>query len=427
MGGPLGGAGRPTRRALGITLVYVAVGAAWILLSDYAAEVLAGEISHLAAFQRAKGLGYIAATGLALFLMIRHGMKRIDSTAGSLRKSRQHAARLGEYLNAVVEAAPLAVFDITADGRIASIWNPAAERLFGVTRSEALGLRLQLTTGSIGSLAGQIRHRIDPTADLNGIGSPRSVEMDLRRADGSTFPAVVAAAQVETSGTMVVIVSDVTRLHRTADELRTALAERGVLLSEVHHRVKNNLQIISSLLSLEVRSGAPPETELVLARTRARIRAISAVHEQLYDHENLAEVDLSRYFRELCAEITRAYDPERAAALRLDCDPVMTDSERAIPLGLLLHELLWRALEDNTEARAFGEVVVGLTDAQDGFEFSVTSRGCDPPGSPWSEKGPLIQTLILQLRATVTEDSERTIRLYLAQPDLPIESTRSRE
>jgi PAS domain-containing protein len=131
--------GRTGLRALGITLISIAFGTAWILLSDRVAEVAAEEISRLAVFQRLKGLAYVALTGGALFLLIRQGMIRVHRAAVRLRKSERESARLGHYLRAIIDASPLAIFDLSAHGSIDSIWNPAAERFFGISRLRALG------------------------------------------------------------------------------------------------------------------------------------------------------------------------------------------------------------------------------------------------------------------------------------------------
>jgi two-component sensor histidine kinase len=121
-----------------------------------------------------------------------------------------------------------------------------------------------------------------------------------------------------------------------------ALAEREVLLREIHHRVKNNLQIISSLLGMQA-DGAAPEAASALGESALRVRSMALVHELLYGGEDLAHVEFSRYVETLAFELAGALCPE--AKLTLELDPVELVIDQAIPAGLILNELLTNAFK----------------------------------------------------------------------------------
>ncbi len=133
-------------------------------------------------------------------------------------------------------------------------------------------------------------------------------------------------------------------LEARSNALATALKEREVLLSEVHHRVKNNLQLVSSMLALQGRAvGA--EAKHALAEGQRRIDSIALVHEQLYGARNLSAVNLARYTEELVSELTRASGVSDRVRIELDLAEVELVPERAIPCALLVSELVTNALK----------------------------------------------------------------------------------
>jgi PAS domain S-box-containing protein len=139
---------------------------------------------------------------------------------------------------------------------------------------------------------------------------------------------------------------DITEMRESAEVLRArsnalaaALREREVLLSEIHHRVKNNLQLLSSMLALQARS-AGPETQHALGEGQRRIDSIALVHEQLYGSRNLSAVNLARYTEALIPELWRASGVGERVAVTLDLTEVELGPERAIPCGLVVSELV---------------------------------------------------------------------------------------
>jgi two-component sensor histidine kinase len=128
--------------------------------------------------------------------------------------------------------------------------------------------------------------------------------------------------------------------------MAASLAEKEVLIREVHHRVKNNLQVIASLLRLQ--ANASPDTPLAeaLRESQNRVEAMAIVHEQLYDAEDLLEVDLARHASLLVTNLFHSYgiDPARISGW-VSLDPMPMAVDRAIPAGLILNELISNALK----------------------------------------------------------------------------------
>ncbi|MBK8475659.1 MAG: PAS domain S-box protein [Opitutaceae bacterium] len=178
---------------------------------------------------------------------------------------------------------------------------------------------------------------------------------------------------------VVVTFVDITERRRTEVALRDSLREKESLLREVHHRVKNNLQIISSLLRLQAGQIDHPATSAVLHDMQGRIRSMALLHETLYRSGNLAQVDLADYLQTVCTQSLRASSRrEPAAAIRLEFNlaSVFLDATRAVPCGLLVNELVSNCLKHAFPGDRGGTVRVSLQPAR------------DPAGSPPDDEPP---------------------------------------
>jgi len=132
---------------------------------------------------------------------------------------------------------------------------------------------------------------------------------------------------------------------RAERDLRASLREKEVLLKEIHHRVKNNMQIVSSLLSLQARDVEDPAVLDLLAQSRARILSMALVHEDLYQTGNLAHVDFRHYLERLADRVRSGIAGASGVRFELDLDELNLAVDQAIPLGLLCNELFTNALK----------------------------------------------------------------------------------
>ena len=124
------------------------------------------------------------------------------------------------------------------------------------------------------------------------------------------------------------------------------MKEKEVLLKEVHHRVKNNMQVISSLLDLQASRIEDPAVNEALKDSRSRVRAMAIIHESLYQSDNMSEINLKPYLRKLAANLFRTYNTSPAnITLKIDAEDVLLDIDQAIPCGLVLNELISNSLK----------------------------------------------------------------------------------
>lgn len=139
---------------------------------------------------------------------------------------------------------------------------------------------------------------------------------------------------------------DVTASKQAQVRLQASLEEKDALLKEVHHRVKNNLQLITSLLTLQSNRSNDPAVAELLAESRDRIRSMALVHENLYRAGDFARIRMRPHIQNLCAHLIRAYGPEsQLIELVANIDDMELDLERAIPVGLIINELVSNALK----------------------------------------------------------------------------------
>jgi len=206
----------------------------------------------------------------------------------------------------------------------------------------------------------------------------------------------------------IAVITDVTERKQMEGQLRASLREKEVLLREIHHRVKNNFQVISSFLSLQSRFIEAPQLHAIFQECQNRIYAMALVHQHLYQAENLASIDFGTYLDSLAASLLRSYgvDPQRIQ-FTSTAEHVFLSVDTAVPCGLLVNELLSNALKHAFPPGQAGHLWVTLRRAADG-QLRLTVRD-DGVGLP---EGVDVQTtssfgmrlvglLAQQLRATV--------------------------
>ena len=166
---------------------------------------------------------------------------------------------------------------------------------------------------------------------------------------------------------------DITQRMAAEQALQSSLHEKEALLKEVHHRVKNNLQIISSLIRLEAGRSHQEEVKSVLGDMQGRIRSMALLHELLYRSPSLAQIDLGHYIRQLALQVFGANASKRAPIeLKLDITPVPATLDQAIPCGLLVNELITNALKHGFPGDHAGCVHVELHPVEDSTLWQIT-------------------------------------------------------
>lgn len=168
-------------------------------------------------------------------------------------------------------------------------------------------------------------------------------------------------------------------IRKQADALEVQNSEKEVLLREIHHRVKNNLQIISSLLNIQSRKVQDASAQEALKEGRARVKSMALIHQKLYSKTDLANIPFSEYITDLCRSLMQTYgDPERIQS-KLDLEDIALDVDTSIPLGLILNELITNALKYAFPDQATGTISISLQRLNEGICLTVADDGIGLP------------------------------------------------
>jgi PAS domain S-box-containing protein len=215
----------------------------------------------------------------------------------------------------------------------------------------------------------------------------------------------------ELAKTNLALQAEITERKRVEEQLRSSLKEKDVLLKEIHHRVKNNLQVISSLLNLQASSLQDQRALEIFRDSESRVRSMALIHEKLYRSKNLAQIDLSDYIRELAVFLFRSQNAQgRGITLAVQADHLFLDVETAVPTGLILNELISNALKYAFPGDRTGRIDIKLwADDDNRLNLVVADNGCGfPPGLDFRAT----QSLGLQLVNILVDQLEGAIELH---------------
>jgi PAS domain S-box-containing protein len=315
---------------------------------------------------------------LSLYMVYRSiaaDRRHILQTESALRQSE-------ERLRSVLENAEEGFFQSTREGGFLEA-NPAMARLLGYENADEL-------IGSVNDLASQ--HYVDPSQRdelwslLEKEGQVLGFDCRFRRCDGKVVWVSVNARLVKDemgrTKYMEGFSRDVTATREATERIKEALAEKEVLLREIHHRVKNNMQVISSMLNLQRVQIKDPRDLALLQESQDRVRAMSLIHESLYQSGNLADIDLKSYIASLANGLLVAYDKRGPGFdLEVEADGVRLGVDQAIPCGLVLNELISNALKHAYPGESRGLLRIKVFQADGMVHLEIEDNGIGlPPG-----------------------------------------------
>ena len=200
------------------------------------------------------------------------------------------------------------------------------------------------------------------------------------------------------------------KLRQTKKHLEISVKEKETLLKEIHHRVKNNLQLITSLLSLQAKGNPEQTIEEFLYKGQNRVKSIALIHERLYRAENLTSIDFSIYAKELLSSIFENFNVENEnISYQLESETTLLDIEKAIPLGLILNELVSNSMKHAFQGQPTGRLDIAIKNAENQVYLKVQDNGIGYENTQ-PEKGTmglqLVKLLVQQLKGTFQMDNQ---------------------
>ncbi|MFN6480396.1 PAS domain S-box protein [Nostoc sp. DedQUE07] len=293
--------------------------------------------------------------------------------------------------------------------------NPKFEQMFGYEPGELIGQHVSIVNyGDENNTPEDVNQAIS-TAVLEH--SEVIYEIYNIKKDGTPFWCSATASvfeHPEYGSVLVAIQQDITEQKQAEEKIKASLKEKEVLLKEIHHRVKNNLGIVSSLLQMQCRRTQDPVVTAILRDSQNRIASIALVHEKLYRSEDLADIDFAQYIPDLTTHLFDSYNVSSSQIqLHIQVDNASLDIETAIPCGLIINELVSNALKYAFVGNRGGKIEVKFyQEPASTLTLIIRDNGVGLPENFDSKKTKtlgitLVQGLVKQLRGKLEIDSQQ--------------------
>ena len=344
---------------------------------------------------------YAFAIGLSAFLLLKSNSRRQRFEA-----EKRYSQRLQLYIESLEQATECII--VANDEQEILFANHAIEAIHGVSPTEAVGQKLVDALVQSPKDRYKIRERVGQTGryegELPGITPQRTTEITINKVQDSklsesawisisrdiTQRKLTEAELADYQKNLESLVEDRSKAlqreigeHKEArSELAASLLEKELLLKEVHHRVKNNMQVISSLLNMQADAQGDGELSNLLGESQQRIKSMSLIHESLYQSEDLLEINFENYIRTLATGLCRFYDvPGIEVQLEIFVDRVALELDTAVPCGLIINELISNALKHGFKARDSGQAIIDIQFVKDQgwYRLSISDNGIGLP------------------------------------------------
>lgn len=342
------------------------------------------------------------------------------------RETQEKLASQGEFLGSLVENMPVGVFakDMSAGG-VYVIWNSRMTDILGVGCDEALGAtELELFDPELA------KKLIEDGNMVLKSRSPMLFEYDrlftekaIKRERYLRVIRVPLYGEDGSPSVLLGMVEDVTDLIVTNERLESSLKDKDMLIQEVHHRVKNNLQVMASLMSIQASKVSDPTLAEVLYESRNRVMAIAYVHELLYRSSDFSRLKVSEYLGDLVGALAATYGLGRDIAVKLDVDGTGLPVDKAVPCGLIVSELVTNSLKHGFDKRPSGIISVSVHTVGNLVVMEVSDDGVGTLKNVEAGSGlgmTIVQGLVRQLNATM-EISQKDGLIFMIKFPLEVE------
>lgn len=222
------------------------------------------------------------------------------------------------------------------------------------------------------------------------------------------------------------VAEDVTFQKRAEAQIRQQLREKSILLAEIHHRVKNNLAVISALLELQLDGMRNNQARCALEEAKGRIKSMAVIHDQIYHNENLSNIDFYAYILEVSEAVKQAHAVNhKNIVLHIEANNIALTLDQTIPCGLIIHELLANAYKYAFENRAQGNIWIQITEKQNKVYLIVADDGVGLTRD-WQHRGsetiglPLVEILVQQLEGVCLMGDEYATHFEISFEKKPL-------
>lgn len=318
-----------------------------------------------------------------------------------------------EKFRSVADSAVDGIITTDKDGDIVLI-NPSLKRIFGYDFDEIKGQNVTILMPE--------RYKKDFETKLQNFNSTGTHELDGKtfesiglKKNGEEFPFEISVATwgYKTDPYTTSIIRDVADRKLTEHQLQRSIKEKEMLLKEIHHRVKNNLMIISSLLSLQSRYIKDENSKTIFMESQNRARSMALIHERLYQSTDLKNIDFGDYIQTLALDLYDTYVLDKnLIKMNIETDKLNLDIDTSIPLGLILNELVTNSLKHAFSQGDNGTIDIKFQKQTDKYCLEVKDNG---KGFPKDINYKTADSLGLSLITSLSEQIDADLE-YVAYP-----------
>lgn len=298
-------------------------------------------------------------------------------------------------------AIPDLMFIITKDGTIIDF--RASSHELAITKDKIIGINIS----SIGLSDADLKLALEKIKKSLEYDTLENFEYELKVASSLNY--YEARVKRLNNREVLCIVRDITNKRKAEDKLNKSLKEKDILLKEIHHRVKNNLQIVSSLLSLQSQHIKEPDSVEVFKESQSRIISMALIHEKLYQTGDLTQINLSEYANELVNDLFRSYSVNTSRVkFKIESNDFPVDINTAIPCGLIINELITNSIKHAFPDDRNGEIKMEIRCHGENCRIKIGDNGV---GLPENLDINDVNTLGLKLVTNLTRQLDGTIEL----------------
>jgi len=263
-----------------------------------------------------------------------------------------------------------------------------------------------------------------------------SVDSDIYwKKDGTSLPVEYSAYPIidngETTGAVIAF-TDITERKKSFEKIESSLKEKEVLLREIHHRVKNNLQIISSMLNLQTNYISDKKSLAILEESRNRVRSMALIHEKLYQNESFSSLNIKDYVIELVNNLMRSYRADSRIISEINISDIFINTDTAIPLGLIINELVSNSLKYAFPDGRKGKITISLIPiTSEKFQMIISDNGVGLPENFDIKKTntlglQLVSSLVTQLDGEILLTNNAGAQLQIDFKGLNLKSSKNK-
>ena len=389
-----------------VALIYAILGALWIALTDILVDWIFEDTQKYLIAQFIKGIVFILTTSLIIYWLAKRAKL---SSEHKITSDRLNSTK--RLFDAVLASIGEAVLVVDPDGRYITNCNKAAEQLFGYSKEEMIGRTTEFL---------HIDHEhFERFAELGDDDLEKKgvfqTEYRMKRKDGSVIATFNTVSTVHHDlgwqAGVVSIIRDITESKRAREVIQENLREKEVMLKEIHHRVKNNLSIISGLLYLQSEQVENKQQALdAFEKSRYRIQSMARVHDKLYRTENLVQIDMKEYIEEMADNLMQTLQIKPDVAIEYNLDDIFLDINRAVPCGLILNELVTNAFKHAFSEQDSGRIEIELKESDEQtYKLSVSDNG---EGLPEQINIDKVHTLGFQIINTLVQQINGELKIH---------------